>query len=235
MRRVVLAVVAVLSATLAVVGAPSVGLASHANTHHVGHYYWGGAIASDSRGLWIMDRTGDPGVQEAIATFVAGWNHLAAYDAYDNGGATSSGTWLPVVNWFASADRDCSPYANQGTDWSVVTVCTAQPGTGEADTFRTGFRDSHGSLHTVSARIRIAPAWVESVAGCDMRSTIAHEMGHVMGLDHIAPSQTSSLWWLKSMMASTQNGGPSNLGGCPTWVNTHDIDQLAAIYTHALG
>ena len=205
---------------------------SYPGNPHAGRYTFGG-VESNSRAFWVMDRTGLPNIQSYIANTVTHWNNLA-YEGnlFLNGGASPSGTNLPVLNWFASEDRDCSYYANQPYSYSVITVChTTDPALNNGSAYAWGSYQAINN-HTISGKIEITDLGLEQTS-CNLRTTIVHELGHVMGLTHISPFDTYP-YTTRSVMSSIDNGGPTAKGGCPTWFNNHDKYQLQVLYNHPL-
>jgi hypothetical protein len=179
----------------------------------------GGAEDAPSAVL-IQDATGDPRVQEALRAFKAEWNAMRR--------ERSLAVLPPVEVSFAGGSAACRAagvLAAAGATARVV-VCLDDA----LETAAVGgpyLVDRHG--HTTLGIVKMRASTL-SWTPCHLRTAVAHELGHVMGLAH---NDAEAFTGGPSLMMSGK--GPYRYS-CPVWFNAHDRDALAALYRgHAAG
>jgi hypothetical protein len=167
----------------------------------------GGAAAA----VIVVDATGDPRVQEALRGFRTEWNAMRA------GPVLAA---VPAVELLFTGSQSCSGPRPAALSGPHVLVCVD-------DTLATAavggpYRvDALG--HTLLALVKLRPAtlaWTD----CNLRTAVAHELGHVMGLAHNDDAASAG-------GASLMMSGKGPYGhGCPAWFNAHDRAALRALY-----
>jgi hypothetical protein len=168
-----------------------------------------------ARRISVVDATGNARVAKALRDFERRWNALRSHRSF-------RATGLPSVEVRTSAGVGCAP-AKQGGRADVI-VCRDDQLTNAAigGPYLVD-EGGHTRLGLVKLRGRTLK-W----STCNLRTAVAHEMGHVMGLGHNDASSGGA-----SVMMSGQ--GPYGRG-CQTWFNARDRDALRQLYgPHAKG
>jgi hypothetical protein len=169
------------------------------------------------RTLRIADTTGDAGVRRALRDFKKRWNAMVARRQLRLGG-------LPRVEVVAlDPSPGCPGQDGARAPGGDVVVCRddslATAGVGGPY-----WVDESG--HTRFGIVKLRRATLEWSA-CNLRTAVAHEMGHVMGLPHNDEPGAADQ---PSVMMS--GNGPYHRG-CPTWFNAGDLQSLQSLYQHA--
>lgn len=163
--------------------------------------------------LVIVDATDDPRAQEALRAFKAVWNAMRT---------DSSLAVLPPVDlstarpWQACSGARLRRSRLPGhvvvcLDDALATAAVGGP-------YRV---DAHG--HTTVGLVKLRSGTL-SWSECNLRTAVAHELGHVMGLAH---NDAAGFTGGASVMMSGK--GPYG-HGCPAWFNAHDRAALRALY-----
>jgi hypothetical protein len=162
----------------------------------------------------VVDATGDPRVQEALRAFKADWNAMR----------TEAGLAVlpPVDLSFERGAAACGAAGLQGASAASahVVVCVDDA----LETAAVGgpyLVDRHG--HTTLGVVKVRTPTLSWTA-CHLRTAVAHELGHVMGLAH---NDAEAFTGGPSLMMSGK--GPYRYA-CPLWFNAHDREALAALY-----
>lgn len=162
----------------------------------------------------ILDATGDPRVLGALRAFKAHWNAMRA---------EPSMAVLPAVELktavAAAACADRGLRAASGATAHVV-VCLRDE-LANAAVGGPYIVDAQG--HTTLGLVKMRTSTL-SWTPCHLRTAVAHELGHVMGLAH---NDAEAFAGGPSLMMS--GNGPYRYG-CPVWFNAHDRDALAGLY-----
>ncbi|HEX6738743.1 MAG TPA: hypothetical protein VF310_10740 [Vicinamibacteria bacterium] len=166
-----------------------------------------GGAARQARVLVVADTTGDARVQAALRDFRTRWNLMIA-------GPELRGAHLPRVRVIRAAAAPPSADVIVVRDDSLATAGVGGP-------YRVD-GDGHTRLGIVKLR-RATFTW----SRCNLRTAVAHEMGHVMGLAH---NEAEDPGGAPSVMRP--GNGPYHLG-CPTWFNAGDRQALQALYDRA--
>jgi hypothetical protein len=171
--------------------------------------------AQRARKISVIDATGNTRVAAGLRAFQRRWNAMRSHPSF-------RATGLPSVEVRTSAGVGCAPAKDRGH--ADVIVCrddqlanAAIGGPYLVD------EAGHTRLGLVKLRGRTLN-W----STCNLRTAVAHEMGHVMGLGHNdAPSGGASV-----MMSGQAPYGR----GCDTWFNARDQNALRLLYgPHAKG
>jgi len=132
---------------------------------HWGRYRWGAGVASPERIFWILDRTGNPTMQQAIQQWVQSWNGQRNLNVK----SAPRVMYLQDNAWIGA----CGNFNMVG--YSFITFCSGDPGT----TGVTGLLWS-GS-HITNPYVIVRPGGLNYG---QLFTAITHEMGHVLGLSH---------------------------------------------------
>ena len=167
--------------------------------------------AGAGRTLRVLDATGDPRAESALRDFASRWNAMRAEPAF-------RATRMPAVEVRSgAAPEGCTTEPDAPVD---VVVCR-EDGLSTSGIGGPYLVDAEGHTQLGMVKLRGGTlAW----ATCNLRTAIAHEMGHVMGLGH---NEGEPFAGGPSVMMAGQ--GPYRRG-CPTWFNAHDQDALRALY-----
>ena len=175
--------------------------------------HWG--VAPGAAGIVrIVDGTGDHRVLEALRTFTAEWNGMRT--------RPDLAALPPVELKTGRAEDVCAGVRPVGIDGTRAHVAACIDDALATAAVGGPYRvDRHG--HTVFGLVKLRTAtlsWTE----CNLRTAVAHELGHVMGLAHNDGAPFSG-------GASVMMPGKEPYGrGCPAWFNAHDRDALRALY-----
>jgi hypothetical protein len=162
----------------------------------------------------IVDTTGDPRAQEALRAFQATWNGMREDPAM----AALPLVQLRVVAATGGCGRPAPRDASGATARVVVCLDDALHSAAVGGPYLVD--DVHHTALGVVKLRRSTLSWTP----CHLRTAVAHELGHVMGLDH---NDADAFQGGPSLMMSGR--GPYR-HGCPVWFNAHDRDALAALY-----
>jgi hypothetical protein len=159
----------------------------------------------------VVDATGDPRVQEALRGFRAEWNAMRA---------DATLAVLPAVELSFAGPEACSGPRQAALAGPHVLVCVDDTLANAAvgGPYRV---DDLG--HTVLALVKLRTATL-AWSDCNLRTAMAHELGHVMGLAH---NDEAAFEGGASVMMSGK--GPYG-HGCPAWFNAQDRAALRALY-----
>jgi hypothetical protein len=171
----------------------------------------------DARTVVVTDRTGDARVQAALEAFASAWNAMRAEPEFPPDTLPrllvaaqdpARGCALPTLEEAAAAAG------------GSVLVCRDDrlASAGVGGPFWVG-RDAHTLFALVKLRGSTF-AWTP----CNLRTAVAHEMGHVMGLGHNDAEPALSLM--------APGAAPYN-HGCPTWFSERDKQVLRGLYGHS--
>lgn len=168
--------------------------------------HWNGTVL-------IVDATASPRVLEALRTFKAEWNvmrgapSLSALPAVEVTTAKSEACTSARLR----EDRDRAGRVYVCVDDELAHAAVGGPYLVDAES------------HTTVGLVKLRPRTL-SWAGCNLRTAVAHELGHVMGLAH---NDAEASRGGASVMMSGQ--GPYGRG-CPAWFNAHDRQALRILY-----
>jgi hypothetical protein len=172
-----------------------------------------GLAAGRTGAVLIVDATGDPRALEALRAFKAEWNAMRAMPALRA---------LPAVDLATAPSSACSstrlrhPSAGAGRVYVCLDDALATAAVGGPFLV-----DSQG--HTAVGLVKLRTRTLSWTA-CNLRTAVAHELGHVMGLAH---NDAGGFVGGPSVMMS----GKAPYGrGCPAWFNAHDRDALRTLY-----
>jgi hypothetical protein len=204
---------AVLAASVCIGGAPASAQATRYEFLDGAHWdaHASGAADGRPRTLLVLDATGDARAHQALRDFASRWNAMRAEPRFRS-------ARLPAVAVRrGSASDGCAVEGRPGVD---VLVCREDglATSGIGGPYRV---DAEGHTRLGMVKLRgTTLAW----ASCNLRTAVAHEMGHVMGLGHndLDPFAAGP-----SVMMPGQ--GPYRRG-CPTWFNADDQDALRSLY-----
>lgn len=171
--------------------------------------------AQRARRISVVDATGNARVAKALRDFQRRWNAMRSHRSF-------RATGLPTVEVRTSARMECSP-AKDGGRADVIVCRDDQLASAAIGGPYIVDETGHTRLGLVKLRGRTLK-W----STCNLRTAVAHEMGHVMGLGHNDASSGGA-----SVMRSGQ--GPYG-HGCDTWFDARDRDALRLLYgPHAEG
>jgi hypothetical protein len=185
---------------LSIVAVATVSMLPLAGQASVHYDYLDGAHWNVPLTLLIVDATGDPRAQEALRAFKADWNAMRT--------DPSMGALPRVELKVGGASAACAGPGLRAASAAAahVVVCLDD-----------GLENA--AVGVVKLRTSTL-AWTP----CHLRTAVAHELGHVMGLAH---NDAEPFTGGPSVMMSGK--GPYR-HGCPLWFNGHDRDALAALY-----
>jgi hypothetical protein len=164
--------------------------------------------------LLIVDATGDPRAQEALRAFTADWNAMRMQPSM----AVLPRVELKVAGASGSCAGQGLRAASAAAAHAVVCLDDGLENAAVGGPYLVD-RKGHTTLGVVKLRTSTL-AW----APCHLRTAVAHELGHVMGLAH---NDAEAFTGGPSVMMSGK--GPYR-HGCPVWFNGHDREALAALY-----
>ena len=168
--------------------------------------HWNGTVR-------IVDATANPRVLEALRTFKAEWNAMRS---------TASLGALPAVEVTTARPEACTT-ARLRED---LVRAGRVYGCGDNALANAAVRGPYlfdAEIHTTVGLVKLRPRTL-SWAECNLRTAVAHELGHVMGLAH---NDAGALRGGPSVMMSGK--GPYGRG-CPAWFNAHDRQALRILY-----
>lgn len=200
-------IAAVLLTTAVVVGmvAPSPAQANHTGAYDGAHwstYRWGTQSVPTVRAFWLVDRSGNALMHQAIQQWVASWNDQRA----------RTNPTAPYVGLYQD-DASIGQCANWGlAAYSVATICAGDPGTTGVASLQ--WFGSPTGTHLVNPYVLIRPAGLNYG---QLFTAVAHEMGHTLGLGH-RPE------------VGTLMHANSNFDGALHWYDQHDLDGLKDLY-----
>jgi hypothetical protein len=176
--------------------------------------YLDGAHWGASGVVRMVDATGDPRVLEALRAFAAEWNAMRAQPSL---------AALPSVELTTGRPADsCSGGRRAGLDGApahvVVCIDDSLATAAVGGPYRVD-RQGHTLMGLVKLRTSTL-SWTE----CNLRTAVAHELGHVMGLAH-----NDSRPFTGGASVMMPGRGPYGRG-CPAWFNAYDRDALRALY-----
>ena len=164
-----LAVVGVLGAGLVIAGGPVGPLrAQQPAAPHWSNYQWyGGAETASIRAYWLVDRTGNQDMHEAIRFVANAWN--AARNTYPE---------LPYLAVYQD-DANVGRYlVNQTPGYSFATACTVPNNIEGVKALVARNPDAKG--HMIGGAMAIS----EGLGKEQTVSVVCHTIGHLMGLEN---------------------------------------------------
>ncbi len=132
---------------------------------HWGRYRWSDTVVSTDRVFWLVDRTGNAMMHQAILQWVQSWNHQRNLNV--------KGAPLVLLTQDDANIGQCKHFGTVG--YSFMTVCAGDPG-------KTGIASLQwiGS-HLATPYVIVRPG---NLNYGQLFTALTHEMGHVLGLSH---------------------------------------------------
>ena len=132
---------------------------------HWGRYRWSNTVVAPDRQFWLVDRTGNAMMHQAILQWVQSWNGQRNLNV--------KGAPLVLLTQDDANIGQCTNFGTSG--YSFITVCVGNPGT-------TGITSLQwiGS-HMATPYVVVRPT---NLNYGQLFTALTHEMGHVLGLSH---------------------------------------------------
>ncbi len=131
---------------------------------HWGRFRWANNVGSTDRAFYLVDRTGNAMMHQAIQQWIASWNGQRNLNVKS----------APLVMYYLD-DPSVGQCKNFGPGYSFITFCAGDPGT-------TGITSLQWvGRHMATPNVMIKPAGLNYG---QMFTAVTHEMGHVLGLSH---------------------------------------------------